>query len=60
MREKIKNLNKHVNKPESSTSHAYKKWSSITYIGKEVYPIARTLRKFNVNIAFKCKNTLGK
>jgi hypothetical protein len=33
VKEKINNLNKHENKLESGTSHAYKKWSSITYTG---------------------------
>jgi hypothetical protein len=37
-----------------------KKWSSFSYIGKEVMPIARTLRKFNINVAFKTRNTVGK
>jgi hypothetical protein len=37
-----------------------KKWSSFSYIGKEVMPIARILRKFNINVAFKTRNTLGK
>jgi hypothetical protein len=60
VREKMKNLNKQKNKLESSTPHVYKKWSSITYVGKEVHPIDRTLRTFIVNIAFKCTNNLGK
>jgi hypothetical protein len=37
-----------------------KKWSSFSYIGKEVMPIARILRKFNINVAFKTRNTVGK
>jgi hypothetical protein len=37
-----------------------KKWSSFSYIGKEVMPIARILKKFNINVAFKTRNTLGK
>jgi hypothetical protein len=37
-----------------------KKWSSFSYIGKEVMPIARILRKFNINVAFKTWKSLGK
>jgi hypothetical protein len=37
-----------------------KKWSSFSYIGKEVMPIARILRKFNINVALKTRNTAGK
>jgi hypothetical protein len=41
-------------------SSTTKKWSSFSDIGKEVMPIARTLRKFNINVAFKTRNTMGK
>lgn len=34
-----------------------KKWTSFTYIGKEVMPITRVLRKFNINISFKTNNS---
>jgi hypothetical protein len=37
-----------------------KRWSSFSYIGKEVMPIARILNKFNINVAFRTKNSLGK
>jgi hypothetical protein len=37
-----------------------KKWSPFSYIGKEVLPIARILKKFNINVAFKTRNTLAK
>jgi xanthosine utilization system XapX-like protein len=30
------------------------------YIGKEVIPIARILKKFNIKVAFKTRNTLEK
>jgi hypothetical protein len=60
VRDKLKYQNKRVNKPESDTTSVNKRWSSITYIGKEANPTARTLRKFNINVAFKCRNTLGK
>jgi hypothetical protein len=36
------------------------KWSSFSYIGNEVMPIARILKKFNIEVAFKTRNTLGK
>jgi hypothetical protein len=35
-----------------------KKWTSFTYIGKEVMPIAGVLRKFNINVSFKTNNSL--
>jgi hypothetical protein len=60
VRDKLKNQNKCENKPETDTIAVTKKWSLLTCIGKEVNPIARTLRKFNVNVAFKSRNTLGK
>jgi hypothetical protein len=37
-----------------------KRWSSFSYIGKEVMPIARILNKFNINVAFRTKNSFGK
>jgi hypothetical protein len=36
------------------------KWASFSYIGKEVIPIARILKKFNIKVAFKTRNTLEK
>jgi hypothetical protein len=60
VKDKLKNHNKRENKPEVDNEAVTKKWSSLTYIGKQVNPIATTLRKFNVNVAFKSRNTLGK
>jgi hypothetical protein len=37
-----------------------KKWTSFTYIGKEVMPIARILNKYNINVSFKTSNSVGK
>jgi hypothetical protein len=60
VRDKLKYHNKREHKPEIDTKAVTKEWSSLTYVGKEVNPIARTLRKFNVNVALKSRNTLGK
>jgi hypothetical protein len=59
VRQKLQNYNKSVNKPDSNVTKANVRWSSITYVGKEVNSIARTLRKFNINVALKCRTTLG-
>jgi hypothetical protein len=58
VKQKLKNY-KSVNKPERNATKANMRWSTITYVGKEVNSIARTLRKFNINVAYKCRNTLG-
>jgi hypothetical protein len=36
-----------------------KKWASFSYVGKEVIPIAKILKKFNIKVAFRTRNTLG-
>jgi len=35
-----------------------KKWASFSYVGKEVIPIAKILKKFNIKVAFRTRNTL--
>jgi regulator of PEP synthase PpsR (kinase-PPPase family) len=37
-----------------------KKWASFSYISKEVIPIAKILKKLNINVAFRTRNTLEK
>jgi hypothetical protein len=59
VRQKLKNHDESVNKPDNIATKANMRWSLITYVGKEVNSIARTLRKFNINVAFRCRNTLG-
>jgi hypothetical protein len=53
----LKSNNRREENVGEDNKNNVKKWSSFSYIGKEVIPIARMVRKFNINVAFKTRNT---
>jgi hypothetical protein len=55
-----KNNIEHENNTDEHNKNDNRKWASFTYIGKEVIPITRVLKKFKIKVAFRTRNTLEK
>jgi hypothetical protein len=57
---RLKNNIGRENNVDEHNKNNIRKWASFSYIGKEVIPIARILKKFNIKVAFRTRNTLEK
>jgi hypothetical protein len=56
----LKNNSGRENKAQELHSNDNRKWTAFSYVRKEVIPITKVLKKFNIRAAFRTNNTLEK